>query len=238
MGLLHPGTPDAQGGIHWLGTDGQGRDLLGAILGGLRISFGIGLVTTLVTLVVGAAIGLTGASIGGRLDLLVMRTVELQLGFPAILICIVLLALTGRGVGNLVLVLVIAQWATYARIVHNAALGEQGKTYLEAARGLALRPTRILLRHLLPNCVPPLVVTALLQLTSAIALEATLSYLGLGLPLSEPSLGLLIANGYPSLIAGHYWISVFPGIALAGVLLGTNVFTERLRELLRLRARQ
>lgn len=113
----------------WLGTDAQGRDILWAILGGLRISFGIGLVTTLVALVVGTAVGLTAAAIGDLPDLLIMRAVEFQLGFPALLICIVVLGVTGRGAGNVVLALVIAQWPAYARTVHNAALAEQGKTY-------------------------------------------------------------------------------------------------------------
>ena len=143
-----------------------------------------------------------------------MRIVDIQLSFPAILIALILIAVLGQGTGKVIAALVTVQWAYYARTVRSAALVEKRKEYMEAARCLALPPSRIVFRHLLPNCLPPMIVVATVQVAAAIALEATLSFLGLGLPITEPSLGLLIANGYQYLLSGKYWISFFPGIAL------------------------
>ena len=143
-----------------------------------------------------------------------MRIVDMQLSFPAILIALILIAVLGQGVDKVIIALVTVQWAYYARTVRGAALVEKRKEYIEAARCLALSPARIVFRHLLPNCLPPLIVVATVQVAHAIALEATLSFLGLGLPITEPSLGLLISNGFQYLLSGKYWISFFPGIAL------------------------
>ncbi|MEP6656649.1 MAG: ABC transporter permease [Betaproteobacteria bacterium] len=230
-GRLPPGAP-APHGVYWLGTDDQGRDMLSAILYGLRISLGVGIVATGFALVIGLVMGLAAAAMGGRMEALIMRVVDIQLSFPAILIALILLAVLGQGTGKIVLALVTVQWAYYARTVRSAALVEQRKEYMEAARGLGLRPARIVFRHLLPNCLPPMIVVATVQVASAIALEATLSFLGLGLPITEPSLGLLIANGYQYLLSGKYWISFFPGIALVCTILSINLVADQLRDVL------
>jgi peptide/nickel transport system permease protein len=177
-------------------------------------------------------VGLGSAWIGGRFDALMMRIVDLQLSFPAILVALVLLAVLGQGVDKVVLALVIVQWAYYARTVRGSALVERNREYIEAARCLALSPTRIVLRHLLPNCLPPLIVIATVQVAHAIALEATLSFLGLGMPITSPSLGLLIANGYTQLLSGKYWISFFPGVALVLTIVAINLVGDHLRDVL------
>ncbi len=229
---LEPGSTAAGGGTYWLGTDDQGRDMLSAIFYGLRISLSVGAASTALALAIGLALGLTAAYVGGRVETLVMRIVDIQLSFPAILIALILIAVLGQGVGKVVAALVTVQWAYYARTVRSAALVEKRKEYVEAARCLALSPARIVFRHLLPNCLPPLLVVATVQVAAAIALEATLSFLGLGLPITEPSLGLLIANGYQYLLSGKYWISFFPGIALLLTIVSINLVADQLRDVL------
>jgi len=231
-GTLAPGLKGHQGTTYWLGTDDQGRDMLSAILYGLRISLAIGLSSGFLALIFGTAIGLLAAYYGGKLDVLVMRIVDLQLSFPALLIALVLLAILGRGIDKVIFALVISQWAYFARTVRGTALVEKKKEYIEAANCLALSTKRIMFRHLLPNCMPPLIVIGAVNVANAIALEATLSFLGVGLPITEPSLGLLISNGYEYMLSGQYWISVFPGIALLVTVASINIFTERLREVL------
>lgn len=229
---LAPGTPNPAGGTFWLGTDDQGRDMLSAILYGLRISLAVGAISTVLALLIGLAMGLMAAYVGGRTDMLIMRLVDMQLSFPAILIALILIAVLGQGTGKVVAALVIVQWAYYARTVRGAALVEKDREYVEAARCLALPAWRIVLRHLLPNCLPPMMVVATVQVAAAIALEATLSFLGLGLPITEPSLGLLIANGYQYLLSGTYWISFFPGIALLLTIFSINLVADQLRDVL------
>ncbi len=229
---LEPGARGAAGARFLLGTDEQGRDLLSAILHGLRISLGVGVMATLVAMAFGTLTGLASAWFGGRFDALLMRIVDLQLSFPAILVALVLLAVLGQGVDKVVLALVIVQWAYYARTVRGSALAERNREYIEAARCLALPAWRIVLRHLLPNCLPPLIVIATVQVAHAIALEATLSFLGLGMPITSPSLGLLIANGYTQLLSGKYWISFFPGIALVLTIVAINLVGDQLRDVL------
>jgi len=231
-GKLPPGSKSAAGGTFWLGTDDQGRDMLSAILYGLRISLVVGAASTAIALAIGLAVGLTAAYAGGRLETVLMRIVDIQLSFPAILIALILIAVLGQGAGKVIAALVTVQWAYYARTVRGAALVEKRKEYLEAARCLALSPLRIVLRHLLPNCLPPMLVVATVQVAAAIALEATLSFLGLGLPITEPSLGLLIANGYQYLLSGKYWISFFPGVALVLTIVSINLVADRLRDVL------
>jgi peptide/nickel transport system permease protein len=230
---LPPGAQAAGGGMtYFLGTDDQGRDMLSAILYGLRISLGVGVASTLVALALGATLGLCAAFFGGLLDTLVMRIADIQLSFPAILIALVLLAVLGQGIDKIVVALVAVQWAYYARTVRSAAMVETRKEYVEAAAGLALPVSRILFRHLLPNCLPPLIVVATVQVAAAIALEATLSFLGLGLPITEPSLGLLISNGFTYLLSGKYWISFFPGVALLLTIVSINLVGDQLRDVL------
>jgi peptide/nickel transport system permease protein len=231
-GRLPPGSASPAGGRFWLGTDDQGRDMLSAIFYGLRISLTVGVLSTLIALVIGLALGLAAAYFGGKTEAVIMRVADIQLSFPAILIALILLAVLGQGTPKIIAALVTVQWAYYARTVRSAALVERRKEYIEAARCLALSPLRIVFRHLLPNCLPPLIVVATVQVAAAIALEATLSFLGLGLPITEPSLGLLIANGYQYLLSGKYWISFFPGIALLMTIVSINLVGDQLRDVL------
>jgi peptide/nickel transport system permease protein len=228
---LPPGARSASGVTFWLGSDDQGRDMLSAILYGLRTSVAVGAITTACAFALGVTVGVTAGWRGGWVDALAMRLADLQLSFPSILIALVLLAVLGQGLDKIVVALVAVQWAYYARTARAAALVERGKDYVQAASALALSGPRIVLRHLLPNCLPPLVVLAGVQVAAAITLEATLSFLGLGLPITEPSLGLLIANGYSSMLSGEYWLSVYPGLVLLTVLVGINLVGERLRAL-------
>jgi peptide/nickel transport system permease protein len=229
---LPPGSTGADGQTYWLGTDEQGRDVLSAIFYGLRISLGVGAISTLAALAIGVAAGLAAGYFGGRVEALLMRVVDLQLSFPAILVALILLALLGQGIGKTIAALVVVQWAYYARTVRGTALVERGKEYMEAARGLGLPASRIVFRHLLPNCLPPVIVVATVQVAAAIALEATLSYLGIGVPITEPSLGLLIKNGFDYMLSGKYWISFFPGLALVLVIVSINLVGDRLRDVL------
>jgi peptide/nickel transport system permease protein len=230
---LEPGKASVDGQLTFLlGTDEQGRDMLSAILYGIRISVMVGVSSTVIALLLGLTLGLLAGYSGGRLEAFIMRIADIQLSFPPILIALILLALTGQGVGKIIIALVAVQWAYYARTARSAALVERKKEYIEAATALGLSPARIMLRHLLPNCLPPLIVIAALQVASAISLEATLSFLGLGLPVTEPSLGLLIANGFQYLLSGKYWISFFPGIALLLTVVAINLVADQLRDVL------
>jgi peptide/nickel transport system permease protein len=229
---LPPGSPSPTGGTFWLGTDDQGRDMLSAIFYGLRISLSVGVIATVIALAIGLALGLVAAYFGGRTETVIMRIADIQLSFPAILIALILLAVLGQGMFKIIAALVTVQWAYYARTVRSAALVEKRKEYIEAARCLALAPPRIVFRHLLPNCLPPLIVVATVQVAAAIALEATLSFLGVGLPITEPSLGLLIANGYQYLLSGKYWISFFPGVALLLTIVSINLVADQMRDVL------
>lgn len=229
---MPPGSQHFDGWTFHLGTDGAGRDLLSAIFYGLRISLGVGIVSGVIALIIGAAIGMIAAYFGGWVDTLIMRIVDIQLSFPTILVALILLALLGKGVDKIIIALVIVQWAYYARTVRASALVERGKEYIEAATCLALPQKRIMFRHMFPNCLPPLIVVATLQTASAISLEATLSFLGVGLPVSEPSLGLLISNGFDYMLSGRFWISFFPGIALLITIVSINLVGDQLRDVL------
>lgn len=225
-----PGHIGSGGYVHLLGTDDQGRDLVSAILYGLRISIQMGLAAGLVSLVIGTTLGIVAAYAGGRLESLIMRIVDLQLSFPAILLALVLVALLGQGKAQLVTALVAAQYAYFARTAYGAASGERRKDYVEAAAATPLSARRIIFRHLLPNCLPPLIVVATVQIANAIALESTLSFLGLGLPVNEPSLGMLISNGFKYMMSGRYWISVYPGIALIILIFAINLVGDQVRD--------
>ena len=227
---LPPMSESMNGMVYVLGTDTQGRDMLSAMLYGLRTSLGVGLTAGLLALVIGSTFGLLAAYAGGRLDALIMRIVDLMLGFPTILIALLILAVLGQGTWKVIMALVLVQWAYFARAARGAALVEVNKDYVEAARCLGFGRTRILFSHLLPNCLPPLMVIGTIQIASAIATEATLSFLGIGLPITEPSLGLLISNGYQVLLAGLYWISVYPGLLLLTLVFVINIVGDRLRE--------
>ncbi len=230
---LPPGAHSGNGALtFWLGTDGQARDVFSAILYGLRISLLVGLVSVSTAFVIGAAAGLVAAYFGGRTEAVLMRIVDIQLSFPAILVALVLLAVLGKGVDKVIYALVAVQWAYFARAARGAAIVERNREYVEAARCMSLSWQRILWRHVFPNCIPPLMVLATIDLAHAIALEATLSFLGVGVPVTEPSLGMLIANGFEFMMSGSYWIAFFPGIALALVVVAINLVGDHLRDIL------
>jgi peptide/nickel transport system permease protein len=231
-GKLAPGEAGMSGKHYLLGTDDQGRDMLSGIFYGLRTSLGVGVLSTLFALGIGLAAGLLAAYFGGWVDTLIMRVVDIQLSFPAILIALILLAVFGQGVDKVIIALVTVQWAYYARTVRASALVERQKEYVEAATVLALSRPRIVFRHMLPNCLPPLIVVATVQVAHAISLEATLSFLGLGMPITEPSLGLLISNGFNYLMSGKYWISFYPGLALLVAVMSINLVADQLRDIL------
>jgi peptide/nickel transport system permease protein len=235
---LKPGSKSMDGMTFWLGTDGQGRDMLSGILYGLRTSLAVGVFSGLCAMLVGMIAGLAAAYLGGRVETLIMRLVDLQLSFPTILIALILLAVLGQGVDKIILALIIVQWAYYARTVRGTALVERRREYVEAALCLGLSRARIIFGHILPNCLPPMIVIGTVQVASAIALEATLSFLGIGLPITEPSLGLLIANGFEYLLSGRYWISFFPGVALLITIISINLVGDQLRDILNPRLRK
>ena len=237
-GRLPPKSESLSGTTFWLGTDDQGRDMLSAIFYGLRTSLGVGAMSGFIALCLGTCIGLTAAYFGGRIDSIVMRVVDLQLGFPAILIALVLLAILGKGVDKIIVALIAVQWAYYARTVRASALVERRKDYIEAAQCLAFSKRRIVFRHLMPNVLPPLIVVGTVQVAHAILLESTLSFLGIGLPVTEPSLGLLISNGFEYMMSGKYWISFFPGVALLITVVSINLVGDQLRDVLNPRLRR
>jgi len=237
---LPPGEVMGNGTVAWLGTDGAGRDMVSAMIYGLRISLGVGVGSGVIALVIGCSLGLIAAYFGGRVDAIIMRVVDIQLSFPAILVALILLAVMKGGpnepsyfaIFKIIVALVVVQWAYYARTIRGSALVERRKEYIEAASCLALSNKRVLFRHLLPNCVAPIIVVGTMQTASAISLEATLSFLGLGLPQTEPSLGKLISNGFEYVMSGNYWISVFPGLALLFMIMSINLVGDRLRDVL------
>jgi len=231
-GRLPPGSEGFAGFTYWLGTDDQGRDMLSAIIYGLRISLSVGAGSTVVALLIGGALGLVAAYYGGRLETLIMRVVDLQLSFPPILVALILLAILGRGVDKVLIALIMVQWAYYARTIRGTALVERGKEYVQAARLLGYSDARILFNHIMPNTLAPVTVVLTIEFAHAIALEATLSFLGVGLPITEPSLGFLISAGFAFLLNGEYWISIFPGIALLIAVFSLNLLGDQLRDVL------
>lgn len=228
---LPPGSIGGLGQTYWLGTDANGRDMLSALFYGLRASFMVALSSLCLALTFGTLMGLVSAYAGRRIDGLIMRIVDIQMSFPTILVALMLLVIFGRGLDKTILALTIVQWAYFARNVRATALSERTREYVMAARLAQISTFRILWRHILPNCLPPLMVIASVQLASAISIEASLSFLGLGMPVTQPSLGLLISNGFAYLMSGKYWISVFPGIALALTVFSVNLMADRLRDM-------
>jgi peptide/nickel transport system permease protein len=226
-GRLPPGSTGASG-PYWLGTDEQGRDLLSAILYGLRVSLGIGIGSALAAAVLGTAFGLCLACAGPRLARVLARAVDLQLAVPSILLAMMIIAVRGKSVVNVFFALILVEWAYYARAAYAAAVAELGRPYIEATEALGVAPWRIVLQHLLPNCMPPLTVILTAQIARAISLEATLSFLGVGVPITEPSLGLLIASGSQSFFSGHYWMIIFPGLFLVLLIVSLNVMGDEI----------
>lgn len=229
---LPPLSASPDGKSYLLGTDNQGRDMFSAMLYGLRTSLFVGVASGVLAILVGVSLGLVAAYSGGAVDAVLMRFVDFMLGFPTILVALMMLAILGQGIEKVILALVVVQWAYFARAVRATALTERSKEYIEAARSLGLSHARIVFGHLAPNCMPPVIVIGTMQVASAISAEATLSFLGLGLPITEPSLGLLISNGFNVMLAGLYWISVFPGLLLLVLIFAINIVGDRLREVL------
>ncbi len=227
-----PGTVASDGFTMWLGSDGVGRDLWSGILYGLRISLAVGALSGLLAASFGMTVGLIAAYAGGRVESIIMRIVDLQLSLPAVLVALILVASLGKGMDKIIIALVVVQWAYYARTVRGSALVERRKEYVEAAQSLGLSHTRTVFKHILPNVLAPVIVIATVQTAHAIALEATLSFLGVGLPQTEPSLGVLISNGFQYMLSGSYWISTFPGIALLLTIVAVNLVGDRLRDVL------
>jgi peptide/nickel transport system permease protein len=225
-----------------LGTDDQGRDVLSAILYGARISLSVGVLSVALAAIVGIALGLVAGYAGGAFDSVIMRAADVQLTFPAILIALLIdgtiRALSGEGRNEetafwvLVLSIGLSSWVQYARTVRSSTLVEKNKDYVLAARLIGLDQTSILFRHVLPNVIGPVLVIATINLGLAIILEATLSFLGVGLPPTEPSLGTLISIGNKFLFAGEWWIAIFPGATLAGLVLAVNLLGDWLRDAL------
>ena len=225
-----------------LGTDDQGRDLLSAIMFGTRISLLIGVAAVALAVALGVSLGLIAGYAGGRLDAFIMRAADVQLSFPAILIALLIdgiaravLPRSAHGdVALVVLILAIgvSNWPQYARTVRGSTLVEKNKEYVQAARVIGVRPSAIVFRHLLPNVLGPVLVIATINVATAILIEATLSFLGVGVPPTRPSLGTLIRVGQDFLFSGEWWITIFPGAALVIMVLAINLLGDWLRDAL------
>jgi len=229
-----------------LGTDDQGRDILSALMYGARISLFVGLASVLLSVVVGVALGLLSGFVGGRVDAFIMRVCDVMLSFPAILIALLI-----DGVGHamfpgahatlafavLILAIALSFWVQYARTVRGLTLVERNKEYVQAARVIGVHPWRIMLRHVLPNVLGPVMVLATIQVALAIITEATLSFLGVGVPPTSPSLGTLIRVGNDFLFSGEWWITIFPGVMLVAIALSVNLLGDWLRDALNPRLR-
>jgi len=246
VNLLNAFTPPgwaARGkAAYLLGTDNQGRDLLSAILYGTRISLAVGVAAVLFSTALGVSLGLLSGYLGGRVDALLMRIADVQLSFPAILIALLIdgvvhVALPRVSQGSmavyvLILAIGLSGWVQYARTVRGSTLVEKNKEYVQAARVIGRHPAAIMLHHVLPNVIGPVLVIATIQLATAIITEATLSFLGVGMPPTTPSLGTLIRIGNDFLFSGEWWIAVFPGAALVVLVLSVNLLGDWLRDAL------
>jgi peptide/nickel transport system permease protein len=227
---------------HLLGTDDQGRDILSTILYGARISLGVGVSAVLFALVLGVALGLVSGYFGGKLDAFIMRIADVQLSFPPILIALLVDGVARVALPNdrhdeiavpvLILAIGISGWVQYARTVRGSTLVEKNKEYVQAARVVGRHPLAIMLRHVLPNVMGPVLVIATIHVATAIITEATLSFLGVGVPPTRPSLGTLISHGNEFLISGVWWIVLFPGLALVTLVLSVNLLGDWLRDAL------
>lgn len=225
----------------WLGSDDQGRDMVSLLLYGSRISLVVGLVSVALSLLVGVALGLLAGYAGGVVDAVLMRACDVILSFPAILVAL-LVDGVGRALfpqahedmayGVLILAIALSAWVPYARTVRGGALVERHKEYVQAARLLGVRGWRIAMRHVLPNVLGPVTVIATIQVAVAIQLEAALSYLGVGMPATSPSLGTLIRTGQSYLFSGEWWMALFPGLMLAAIAVSVNLLGDWLRDAL------
>jgi len=213
-----------------LGTDAQGRDILSSIVYGSRISLFIGLTGMIFSCVIGTILGLAAGYYGGKIDAIIMRIADIQLSFPATLIALFIMSISGRGIGNLLIALTLVGWVIYARTVRGATLSEKKKEYVEAGKVIGLPNIKIIAKHILPNVVTSLIVIATIQVGTFILTEATLSFLGVGVPVTRPSLGLLVKNGYDVLFSGLWWASTFPGLFIMLLVFGINMLGDFLRD--------
>ena len=233
----------AQGSAKYLlGTDDQGRDVLSTIMYGARISLGVGLAAVLFSAFLGVSLGLLSGYLGGRLDAFIMRVADIQLSFPAILIALLIDGVARVALPHalhdelaiyvLVLAIGVSGWVQYARTVRGSTMVEKNKEYVQAARVIGRHPLAIMLRHVLPNVLGPVLVIATIHIATAIITEATLSFLGVGVPPTQPSLGTLVRIGNDFLISGEWWITLFPGLALVVLVLSVNLLGDWLRDAL------
>ena len=244
---LPPSWGEGGNAKYLLGTDNQGRDVFSAILFGTRISLLIGLASVVLSVIIGVSLGLLSGSIGGRLDAFIMRICDVMLSFPAILLALlvdgVARAMLPRDAHNdavfgvLVLAIALSGWVQYARTVRGSTLVEKSKEYVQAARVIGVSPIAIMARHVLPNVLGPVLVLATVHIATAIITEATLSFLGVGVPPTSPSLGTLIRIGSNFLFSGEWWITIFPGMALVLLVLSVNLLGDWLRDALNPRLR-
>jgi peptide/nickel transport system permease protein len=212
------------------GTDGQGRDILSVMVYGSRSSLFIGLVGAFFAGLIGTSLGLLAGYFGGKTDSLIMRIADIQLSFPSILIALFLMSVFGRGIDKILIALTLVGWVQYARTVRGSTLGEKQKEYIQAARVMGYPNRRIMVRHVLPNVLTPLIVIATIQVGTFILIEASLSFLGVGVPVTEPSLGLAVKNGFDVLFSGMWWVSAFPGAFIMLLVFGINLFGDFLRD--------
>ena len=229
-GLLPPLSKLGNGTTAWLGTDALGRDILSAVMYGLRLSLFVAFVAVSIGTTIGVILGLLAAVKGGWVETIIMRAVDLKVSFPGILLALMMLAIFGTGVDKIIYALIIGVWASKARLTRSQALSEMQKEYIDAARISGIPNWRIMVRFLLPNSIAPVLVMVPMALSGAIGAEATLSFLGVGVPITEPSLGLLIANGNDYILSGKWWISIVPGLVLVSLVLCINVVADRIRE--------
>jgi peptide/nickel transport system permease protein len=243
LDALKPPVWEAGGeALYPLGTDSQGRDLLSAIMYGMRVSLLIGLASVVLAMVMGIVLGLVSGYLGGRIDALIMRVADVQLSFPAILIALLIdgvaRAMVPRDMHEviafpvLVGAIALAGWPQYARTVRGSTLVEKNREYVQAARVIGISSPVIMFRHVLPNVLGPVLVLATVHLATAIITEATLSFLGVGVPPTSPSLGTLIRIGNDFLFSGEWWITIFPGVALVLLVLSVNLLGDWLRDAL------
>ena len=223
-----------------LGTDEQGRDILSTILYGTRLSLTIGFFAVALQLFLGIIIGLSAGYFGGRIDSFLMRFADVQLSFSTMMVAIIISAIFKASFGSdfynqyavlmLVVIIGVAEWPQYARTIRASVLAEKKKEYVEAARVMGFKAPRIMFRHILPNCLSPILVISTVQIANAVMSEAALSFLGLGLPVDQPSLGALISTGFNYIFSGAWWITAFPGFVLVSLVLVINLLGDWLRD--------
>ncbi len=238
--LLPPLSPNEQSeSMYWLGSDGLGRDVLSRLIYGARVSLAVGVAAVAIGGLIGVFLGVVAGYAGGRTDDIIMRLADIQLAFPFILLAIMVLVVLGAGFLNLVIVLAIGQWVTYARIARGETISQKRKDYIESARAIGVHGNRIVSRGILPNILAPLIVIASFNVAGVILSEAALSFLGLGVPPEVPTWGGMLAESRDQLLGGYWWLAVFPGVAIMITVLSLNILGDWMRDFLdpRLRGR-